>query len=814
MQFILKTGKIYNIVLNFTINFSIIIVLKFKYGGIDMKIKRITALLLSLLLIVGVFPVSAFAAERTQFGMIDELEDLGNRNFVRDHEAVLETIYEGLMAHSSSINISEYSVTPDDLGKIFSAVIGIYPEIFFVDRRCSYTRDGNHICEFIPIYLNTADEMAAMLGEFYAKADEYLKYVNDDMDDFTKAVVLHDQLALQNSYCIEKDGVQSTNYTFMVEGWGRCENYTECYAYLLAQVGIKSEIVNSDQMVHEWMRINLDGDDFYYNVDLTWDDPTVNDADRPGMVSHSYFLLSDEEFQRVDPDTGRLDTHYDYNYINKTDTGYDDYDNLHSFDYPIFNVNNKLYTLYKANNKGYIVAYDHSFDQFGTAHEINDVWHADPDSTWNGNFSGIGEYDGLLYFNGENCAYTYDPTTGIALSYIDLPLADGRNLYGLYIKDGMIIGRAAETPNNELEDVELGPCKKRYNIILEEDYIHGTVTVDRQSAFAGELFYINVVPDEGYVISSVWCNDTKIFPDSHGDCLFEMPAENVVISALFDFEDNVGARLLGHSISLQGDIGVNFYMELSDAVANDPDAYMHFTIPSGDQTFAEDVLVKGAERDGNYYVFKCSVAAKDMDSTIYAQLNNGEPIGTIYEYSVKQYADYLIDNADDDHPEYQRAKPLVEAMLEYGRHAYVYFNNDEADEALNTTVPVKGSSVENMPAGVEFDGATLSLKSQTTLSLYFVKENGAADVELTMDGMTEGVEYETEHKGNEYVIRIRNISAAELNDDFTVTVNGTGSVTYSPMTYCYKAQTSSDAKLANTVKALYLYWVEAGKYFV
>ena len=119
-----------------------------------------------------------------------------------------------------------------------------------------------------------------------------------------------------------------------------------------------------------------------------------------------------------------------------------------------------------------------------------------------------------------------------------------------------------------------------------------------------------------------------------------------------------------------------------------------------------------------------------------------------------------------------------------------------------------------MPAGVEFDGATLSLKSQTTLSLYFVKENGAADVELTMDGMTEGVDYETEHKGNEYVIRIRNISAAELNDDFTVMVNGTGSVTYSPMTYCYKAQTSSDAKLANTVKALYLYWVEADKYFV
>ena len=66
-------------------------------------------------------------------------------------------------------------------------------------------------------------------------------------------------------------------------------------------------------MVHEWMRINLGGEDFYYNVDLTWDDPIVSeDADRPGMVSHSYFLLSDDEFQSVDADTGRSDTHYEY----------------------------------------------------------------------------------------------------------------------------------------------------------------------------------------------------------------------------------------------------------------------------------------------------------------------------------------------------------------------------------------------------------------------------------------------------------------------------------------------------------------------
>ena len=45
----------------------------------------------------------------------------------------------------------------------------------------------------------------------------------------------------------------------MVEGWGKCEDYSRAYAYLLAQAGIKSELVTSSSMNHEWMKIRLDG---------------------------------------------------------------------------------------------------------------------------------------------------------------------------------------------------------------------------------------------------------------------------------------------------------------------------------------------------------------------------------------------------------------------------------------------------------------------------------------------------------------------------------------------------------------------------
>ena len=135
---------------------------------------------------------------------------------------------------------------------------------------------------------------------------------------------------------------------------------------------------------------------------------------------------------------------------------------------------------------------------------------------------------------------------------------------------------------------------------------------------------------------------------------------------------------------------------------------------------------------------------------------------------------------------------------------------------MEASGPETSCTETDLPEGVSFEGATLSLRSKTTLSLYFVKEAGAPDIELSMDGKTEGVDYELAQNGNEFVIRIRNIAAAELDNFFTVKVNGTGTVTYSPMTYCYKAANSETAseKLKNTVKALYNYWLAAETFFV
>ena len=292
------------------------------------------------------------------------------------------------------------------------------------------------------------------------------------------------------------------------------------------------------------------------------------------------------------------------------------------------------------------------------------------------------------------------------------------------------------------------------------------------------------------------------------------------------FTDGVGARLAGHSISLDGDIAVNFYMELSDSViAHKDTAYMHFTIPIGGGTTEQDMLVKDAlmnEWNGKeYYVFKCRVAAKEMTSEIKAQMIDGDKSGTEYTYSVKEYADYLLEHADE-REDLTAAVPLVKAMLNYGAYAQIYFDKnpgalantklEEAEKELgNVTINAAEPVIDNLPEGTTFVGATLSLKSETSLSLYFTSSQ-------TLSFSCDGYTVETVQSGSYQAARIRGIPAKKLKERFTLTVTAgeaTGSVIYSPMNYCYNALNggTDDENLINVVKALYLYAQAADAYF-
>ena len=299
---------------------------------------------------------------------------------------------------------------------------------------------------------------------------------------------------------------------------------------------------------------------------------------------------------------------------------------------------------------------------------------------------------------------------------------------------------------------------------------------------------------------------------------------DVTYTAVFGAGDGLGSELAGHSISLDGDIAVNFYMELSDfVIAHEETAYMRFAVPSENGATEQKVYVRDAKikkvGDKTYYVFKCRVAAKEMTSDIQAQLIDGTQTGKVYPYSVKQYADYLLTHTPEN-AEFAKAAPLVKKMLNYGAYAQIYFDRNAGNlankdlSAIDRELDVMFTEPQtafNLPGNVKFEGATLSLKSETTLSLYFTSDT---PLTFSVDDKT----VETASSGNYQIARIRGIAAKELQDSFTLKITAgeaTGSATYSPMNYCGKVLSDStySKALSNVTKALVLYAQAAKDYF-
>ena len=301
----------------------------------------------------------------------------------------------------------------------------------------------------------------------------------------------------------------------------------------------------------------------------------------------------------------------------------------------------------------------------------------------------------------------------------------------------------------------------------------------------------------------------------------------------------LGEHLYGHSLSLDGDIGVNFYMELADQIKNSETAEMIFTIPNGSNTETQKLSVKTVTSDEKnakviggktYYKFKCNVSAKDMSSEIIAQLVDGDRKGNEYTYSVREYAEYVLDPA---HGYDDKIVALVKAMIDYGTAAQIYFNNDASGLSVSDAVnevtagtlsyyKFNAETDQNFPDDVHFKGATLSLRSETTLSLYFTSTRPLTTSMSVHDATGKKLTVETENSGNTYVFRIKGISAPRLGDKIKLYfaipvdqyVSQSCSLTYSPMTYCYNViKGEYGEELQNVCKTLYLYFMAAQDYF-
>lgn len=276
------------------------------------------------------------------------------------------------------------------------------------------------------------------------------------------------------------------------------------------------------------------------------------------------------------------------------------------------------------------------------------------------------------------------------------------------------------------------------------------------------------------------------------------------------------AGIYGFNVSLGGNISVNYYVKLDDAVITDPDAKMVFGVPESGGFYTVEVPVSEARLVSGFYVFTCEVAAKEITSDIQAQIVTSDASSDVMDYQIMTYAQSVLANPG----KYANEVSLVKALLNYSAAAQIYLDHNtdnlaNATEYMSTEDKVLADvdlsdyayTVSGEQAGLSFYGANLSLESETAIKLYFTIEGDAS----TLDMSVNGTPVTAEKNGSYYVIKISDIAAHQLGNMYEIQVGGL-TLRYGAFSYGNKAMSGSNEKLKDTIRALYAYYMAAVDY--
>ena len=290
-----------------------------------------------------------------------------------------------------------------------------------------------------------------------------------------------------------------------------------------------------------------------------------------------------------------------------------------------------------------------------------------------------------------------------------------------------------------------------------------------------------------------------------------------------------------HSLSLDGQIGVNFYLELP-AGFDYADAGMTFAITHGACTESVPFVASGEQatpkNDDGQYRFTCYINSIQMAETITATFHykmNGNEYTVTNAFSAADYFAYYDNNPTAFNNLDATTRDLIHATKNYGYYVQQFLQPEKNWTFRTDNDPVTaGYKALTGPYGTElpeettvrsdnanvipftktnstanyletmFEKVTYSLvlDSATTIKVFFKLNSGKSMPDVSLP---EGVSYtKTQQADGRWVVAITNIKADHLGDPYTITLGSNdATVKVSVLSYVNSMLNEVDANAPN-----------------
>lgn len=196
-------------------------------------------------------------------------------------------------------------LTKEQLDEVYTALIYDDPQMFFLGSDCTI-RQSKKRAYFYPNYTMNAEDYSAMLRKCTVVAADILEEAATEKTNFARERLVHDRLIANCKYNDSKtNSYRGTIYGVLCGGSATCEGYAKTAKYILDMLNIPCYVVSgtstppgTQSAAHMWNIVQIDGD--FYHLDLTWDDPVMENGSN--MIRYFYFNVTDSQIGKTHSD--------------------------------------------------------------------------------------------------------------------------------------------------------------------------------------------------------------------------------------------------------------------------------------------------------------------------------------------------------------------------------------------------------------------------------------------------------------------------------------------------------------------------------